>query len=117
MLILGVVVSLALLAAIIRFALSPQTDRMVRRVALIALIAIALALAVCLILIITGPDAVEEEEVFAGLPLAETVAVSNPNKGYMLILGIILLLFVGLMILLSLREERKKRSAPVKRPG
>jgi small-conductance mechanosensitive channel len=124
MLILGVIASLALLAAIIRFALSPQTDRLVRRAALIALAVIALALVVCLIVLITGPDAVEEEEVFAGLPLAETVPVSNPNKGYMLIMGLIMLLFVGLIIFLSLREERKKRSArssdqvdQVKRPG
>jgi preprotein translocase subunit YajC len=117
MVILGTIVSLVLLVTIIRFALSPQTDRLVKRAALIALAAIALALVVCLVMVITGPDAVEEEEVFAGLPLAETVAVANPNRTYMLILGLIMLLLVGLVIFLSLREEKKKRSAQIKRPG
>jgi amino acid permease len=117
MVILGAIVSIVLLAAIIRFALSPQTDRLVKWAALIALAAIALALVVCLVMVIAGPGAVEEEEVFAGLPLAEPVAVPNPNKAYMLILGLVLLLFVGLVIFLSLRDEKKKRSARIKRPG
>jgi multisubunit Na+/H+ antiporter MnhF subunit len=117
MIILGVIVSIALLAVIIRFALSPQTDKLVKRAALIALGAISLAIVACLVLLITGPKAVEEEEVFAGLPLAEPVAVANPNRVYMLVVGFIMLLFVGLIIFLSLREEKKNRPGGVKRPG
>jgi protein-S-isoprenylcysteine O-methyltransferase Ste14 len=119
MIIVAAVISLALLAVIIRFALSPQTDKLVKRAALIALGAICLAIVVCLVMVFVGPKKVEEEVVFSGLPLAEPVAVVNTNKLYMLALGGILLLFVGLIILLSLREEKKKRSAQgsVKRPG
>jgi multisubunit Na+/H+ antiporter MnhF subunit len=119
MIIVGAIVSLALLAVIIRFALSPRTDRLVKRAALIALAAIGLAIVVCLALVIAGPRAEEEEEVFAGLPLAEPVAAAgNPNRMYLLVLGIIMLLFVGLVIVLSLREEKKKRLAQeIKRPG
>jgi amino acid transporter len=120
MIIVGALVSLAFLAMIIRFALSPQTDRLVKRAALIALAAIALTIIVCLVMVIAGPGAEEEEEVFAGLPLAEPVVpAGNPNRVYMLVLGVIVLLFVGLIIFLSLREEKKKRLAQteIKRPG
>jgi formate hydrogenlyase subunit 3/multisubunit Na+/H+ antiporter MnhD subunit len=111
MIIVGILASLALLAVIIRFALSPQTDRLIKRAARIALAAIALAIIACLILVIAAPGAEEEEEVFAGLPLAEpVVAAVDPNRVYMLIVGAIMLLFVGLIIFLSLREEKKKRS-------
>jgi multisubunit Na+/H+ antiporter MnhB subunit len=119
MIIVGAVISLALLAVIIRFALSPQTDKPVKRAALIALGAIGLAIVACLVIVIAGPRATEEEEVFAGLPLAEPVTVVNSNRIYMLAFGIIMLLFVGLIIFLSLREEKKKHTAQggFKRPG
>jgi hypothetical protein len=119
MIIVGAIVSLALLAVIIRLALSPQTDKPVKRAALIALAAIGLTIVTCLAIIITGPAATEDEEVFVGLPLAEPVAAANSNRGYMLAVGLIMLLFIGLVILLSLREEKKKRPAQggLKRPG
>jgi tellurite resistance protein TehA-like permease len=117
MIIVGAIVSLALLAMIIRFALSPTTEKPVRRAALIALGAIGLAIVACLVMALTGPQAVEEEEVFAGLPLAEPVAVADPKRAFMLAAGFILLLFVGLIIFLSLRDEKKRRSGGVKRPG
>jgi low temperature requirement protein LtrA len=119
MIIFGAIVSLALLAVIIRFALSPQTEKPVKRAALIALAAIGLTIVVCLVMVITGPKTTEEAEVFAGLPLAESVAVANSGRVYMLLLGVIMLLFVGLIIFLSLREEKKKRLAQgrLKPPG
>ncbi|MDR0643147.1 MAG: hypothetical protein LBG07_11905 [Treponema sp.] len=119
MIVVGVIVSLALLAVIIRFALSRQSDKPVKRAALIALALISLTIIVCLVIVITGPQATEEEAVFTGLPLAEQVAVVNSGRSYMLIVGIFMLLFVGLIIFLSLREEKKKRSAqgPVKPSG
>jgi formate hydrogenlyase subunit 3/multisubunit Na+/H+ antiporter MnhD subunit len=120
MIILGAIVSIVLLVVIIRFALSPQTDRLVKRAALVALGAIALAIVACLVMVLAGPKKAEEEAVFSGLTPAEPVAaVVDPGRIYMLVLGGILLLFVGIVILLSLREEKKKRSGQggVKRPG
>ena len=119
MIIIGALVSIALLGVIIRFALSSRTDRLVKRAAIIAMAAIGLAIVACLVMAFAGFKDVEEEDVFAGLPLAEPVAAVNPNKVYMLLVGIILLLFVGLVIFLSLRVESKHRSAQrkVKRPG
>jgi multisubunit Na+/H+ antiporter MnhB subunit len=119
MIIIGAIISIALLVVIIRFALSPQTDKPVKRAALIALGAIALAIVACLVMVITGPKATEDEAVFADLPLAEPVAVVDSNRIYMLTLGVIMLLFVGLIIFLSLREEKKKHPerGGLKRPG
>jgi hypothetical protein len=108
MIILGIIVSILLLGVIIRFALSPQTDKLVKRAALIALGAIGLAILACLIAVIAGPKAVVEEEVFAGLPLAEPVAVGiSPNRISMLILGFIMLALIGFIIVLGLREKKK----------
>jgi multisubunit Na+/H+ antiporter MnhB subunit len=108
MLIPGVVVSLILLGVIIRFALSPRTDRLVKRAALIALGAIGLAILVCMIMALTAPEAVVEEEVFAGLPLAEPVAAGiSPNRVYLLILGSVMLALIGFIVFLALREQAK----------
>jgi multisubunit Na+/H+ antiporter MnhB subunit len=119
MIIAGAIVSIGLLVVIIRFALSPQTEKPVKRAALIALGAICLTIVACLVMVLAGPKATEEETVFAGLPLAESVEVVDSGRIYMALLGIVMLLFVGLIIFLSLREERKKRSAQggVKPPG
>ncbi|MFP3041228.1 hypothetical protein LQZ19_05340 [Treponema primitia] len=109
MVIVGILVSLALLGVIIRFALSKQSEKLVKRAAVIALAVIGLAIIVCLILIITGPKQVEEEPVFSGLPLAEPVQVADSNVVYALIFGIIMLLFLGLIIFLSIRGKKPKR--------
>jgi hypothetical protein len=116
MIILGVIASLILLGVIIRFALSPQTDKLVKRVAIIALGAIGLAIMACLMAVIVGPKAAAEEEVFDGLPLAEPVATGiGSNRISMLVLGSIMLALIGLIIFLALREK-KKIAGPKGRP-
>lgn len=119
MIIVGIIVSLALLAVIIRFALSPRTDKPVKLAAIIALGAIGLAIVACLIIVITGPKATEEEAVFTDFLPAEPAAAGKSGSAYLLAVGFIMLLFVGLIIFLSLREEKKKRSAQggIKPPG
>jgi multisubunit Na+/H+ antiporter MnhB subunit len=108
MIVPGVIASLILLGVIIRFALSPRTDRLVKRAALIALGAIGLAILACMIMVIAGPEAVVEEEVFAGLPLAEPVATGiSPYRIYLLVLGSAMLALIGLIIFLALREKAK----------
>jgi hypothetical protein len=108
MIVVGILASLVPLGVIIRFALSPQADKPVKRAAVIALAAIGIAIIICLIAIATGPKAVEEDPVFAGLSLEEPVQMTNPAAVYALIVGIIMALFVGFIILLSLRKEKKK---------
>jgi hypothetical protein len=107
MIIVGVLVSLALLGVIVRFALSPKTEKPVKRAAVIALAVISLAIIVCLIMIVSGPGVVEEEPVFSGLPLAEPVQVADPNTIYILIFGIIMLLFLGLIIFFAIKDKKK----------
>jgi hypothetical protein len=87
-------------------ALSKQAEKPLKLAAVIALGFIALSVIICLIMVVAGPAAEEEEPVFAGLPLAEPVRVENANGVYILLFGVILLLFLGLIIFLSLREQR-----------
>lgn len=97
---------MVLLGVIIRFALSKQTDKLVKRAAIIALAVIGLALIVCVIAIVAGPKTVEEESVFTGFSLEEPVQVTNPATVYALIFGVIMALFVGLIIFLAVREKK-----------
>jgi hypothetical protein len=109
MIIAGGIVSLVLLAVIVRFALSPQTDAPVKRAAVIALGAIGLAVLVCLALILTwsGGEETAAEDVIPGLFPAEPSAASGLDGVYLLVAGCILLLFIGLILFLSLREKKK----------
>jgi uncharacterized protein with PQ loop repeat len=107
MIIVGVLVSLALLGVIIRFALSKKTEKLVKRAAIIALAVISLAIIICLIIIVSGPGVVEEEPVFSGFPLAEPVQVADPSTTYFLVFGIIMLLFLGLIIFFSMKDKKK----------
>jgi fatty acid desaturase len=106
MIIVSVMVSLALLGVIVRFALSKSSEKPVKQAAVIALAAISLAVIVCLILVVSGPGAVEEEPVFAGLPLAEPVQVDDPAAPFILVSGIVLLLFLGVVIFFALKDKR-----------
>jgi amino acid transporter len=110
MLIVGILISVIILGLLIRMALSKQSEKPLKLAAIIALGLIALSVIICLIMIFAGPAAEEEEEVFAGLPLAEPVQVSNPNGVYILLFGVLLLLFLGLIIFLSLREQKKGKN-------
>jgi hypothetical protein len=107
MIVVGILASIILLAAIIRFALSKQTDKLVKRAAIIALAVIGFALVVCLVVIAAGPKAAEEEPVFAGLSPVDAAPVTNPNMVYALIFGGIMVLFVGFIIYLAVKEKKK----------
>jgi hypothetical protein len=60
---------------------------------------------------------VEAEPVFTGLPLAEPVEVTDPATVYALIFGVILVLFVGLIIFLSLKDKKTGRPGAKNMPG
>jgi amino acid transporter len=108
MIIVGVIISLALLGVIVRFALSKKTEKLVKWAAIIALAAISLAIIVCLIMIVSGPGAVEEEPVFSGLPLAEPVQTVDSDAVFFLVFGIIMLLFLGFIIFFSMKDKKKR---------
>jgi protein-S-isoprenylcysteine O-methyltransferase Ste14 len=108
MIVVGILASLVLLVVIIRFALSKQTDKLVKRAAIIALAVIGIAVVICLIAIVSGPKAVEEEPVFTGFALEEPVQqATNPAAVYALIFGVIMALFIALIIFLSMRDKNR----------
>ena len=109
MIVVGILASLVLFVVIVWFALSKEAEKPVRRAAVIALGVIGLVMLVCLALIATGSAEPEPEPVFTGLPLAEPVRqAANPAAVYALIFGVVLVLFVGLIIFLSIKNERGK---------
>ncbi|GHV81196.1 hypothetical protein AGMMS49944_29870 [Spirochaetia bacterium] len=110
MIVVGILVSLVLLVVIIRFALSKQTDKLVKRAAVIALAVISVAIVICVIMIVSGPKAVEEEPVFAGFSPVEAAPVTNPASVYALIFGVILVLFVGFIIYLAMRDKKAEKN-------
>jgi drug/metabolite transporter (DMT)-like permease len=109
MIVVGILASLVLLVVIMRFAISKQTDKPVKRAAIIALAVIGVAIGICLIVIAAGPKTVEEEPIFAGLSPEEPAPVTNPATVYALIAGVIMMLFVGLIIFRSIKNMPGKR--------
>jgi hypothetical protein len=107
MIIVGIFVSLAMLVAIIRFALSKKTEKLVRLASIIALGLIALAVVFCLILIAMGPKEVEDEAAFTALSPAAPAAAANTGAVYFLIFGIVVVLFLGFIIFMALRDQKK----------
>jgi hypothetical protein len=107
MIILGVIVSILFLGMLIRLVLSPGTDRLLKRAALIALGVIGLAIIACLIVVVAGFKGPETEEVFVGFPLDEPAPAANSGRAYTLVAGSIMLALIGLIVFLALREKAK----------
>jgi heme A synthase len=95
-----------MLGIIIYFALSPRSEKWVKRAAAAALGLISLAIMVCLIMIIAGPRE-KETPVFTGLPSAVPVKPESGNTVYILSFGMAMLLFLGIVIFVSLRNQRR----------
>ncbi|AEF86079.1 hypothetical protein TREPR_3048 [Treponema primitia ZAS-2] len=111
MIIVGIIVSLAMLVVIIRFALSKKTEKLVRLASIIALGLIVLAIVFCLIMIAAGPKEVEEEVAFTALPPSTPVAVTNTGAVYFLIFGIVVVLFLGFIIFTAMRDQKKGKKS------
>jgi hypothetical protein len=94
------------------FAFSRNSSFLIKRTALIALIIIGLSIVVCLLVVFSEPSAKP------GMPPIEIpveYVVPQDAKNVGIIIGIFLLLFLGLIIFLALREQGrlpKKREAP-----
>jgi cytochrome bd-type quinol oxidase subunit 2 len=116
MIVVGILASLVFLVVIARFALSKKANKPVRRAALAALVAIGLAVAVCLIVIAAAPQAVEEGPIFAGLSPVEPAPAIDFRKVFALLFGAALLVFVGAVIFRSLRNEKKSEKSVKKGP-
>ncbi|MDR3138287.1 MAG: hypothetical protein LBT95_01300 [Treponema sp.] len=86
------------------FAFSRHSSFFIKRTALIALILIGLSIGVSLLLVFSEP-AGKPGTPSIDIPVEPVVLQDNKNTG--IIVGIFLLLFVGLIIFLALREQGK----------
>ena len=113
MLIVGIIFSVLLLAAIVYFAVSPKSSRILRLSAIIALGLICLSIVICGIFIIKGPS---EEPGVIPLPVFQD---SSPQAKRTfpisdVIILTVLLVGLSLVIVKSLRDSKKKPGKPEK---
>jgi amino acid transporter len=105
-----VIIPLALgfLGVIIYFALSKESPRIVRRAALIALGAVILSVLVCGIIVILGLGEGGEAPVMPDfLATDQPEPPATTNTFVLVVVILFLLIFLGIIVVLSLREQRK----------
>jgi hypothetical protein len=101
--------SAALLGVIIYFALSPKSSKALRVTALIALGVIILSMLVCLIIIIAGLGSTGKEPVMPDFLAQEAPpAAAQGNFFILFLLAAFLLVFLGVVVFLSLRERKRQ---------
>jgi hypothetical protein len=111
MLFVGISFSLALLGVIVYIALSRKSSKALRLTALVALGAIILSVLICLVIIFAGMGAAGKEPVMPDFLTTEPL--SDAPKGNFLVLfllAVFIVTFLGIVILLSLRERKRQQN-------
>ena len=114
MLVVLIIVSAGLLGLIIYFAVSPKSSRLLKLVALAALVLIVLSIGICSVILIRGPG---EDPNAMALPIFQDAAPTPAKKGNLPAILIFLLVFVvilGMIVLIAQRDNLKK-SKPEKK--
>jgi len=106
MLVVGIIFSIGLLGAIVYFAVSPKSSRLLRLSAIIALGLICLSLIVCGIFIIKGPA--EDPDIIL-LPIFQDSAPETKNPVHIWDLVIMAVILVGLTLVIAkaFRDQKK----------
>lgn len=109
-----IILSVILLGAIIRFALSPKSSRPLKLAALGALILIGLAIGICAVILLRGP---KDDQV--NVPLAvlmETAPTPERNTNLPAIIGFlaVFLVLLALIIYSAQRSRLKQEDEPAK---
>jgi len=106
MLVVGIIFSIGLLGAIVYFAVSPKSSKLLRLSAIIALGLICLSLIICGIFIIKGPA--EDPDVIL-LPIFQDSAPETKNSPHVwdLVIMAAILISLSLIIAKALRDQKK----------
>jgi cytochrome bd-type quinol oxidase subunit 1 len=107
MIIFGVVLGLAIMAAMVYLALNKKSGFAVRLAALIALALMIITVIVCLFIVFGGRTALVEESVLAIEDAVPVEAEQGNNSLTLLLVFMFLFVFFAIVVLLSLREHRK----------
>jgi heme A synthase len=110
-------IALGFLGAIVYFALSKESSRIVRLAALIALGAVILSVLVCGIIVLLSLGG-GEEPVVTDFLVAEAPEPPAKTNTFILVIGMLfLLLFLAMVVFLSLKEQRKTEERKAKALG
>ncbi|MDR0399585.1 MAG: hypothetical protein LBH51_01405 [Treponema sp.] len=102
--------SAALMGLIVYFALSPKSSKILRTIALGALGLIILSVLVCGVIIFMGLGAAAKEPVMPDFLAAEAPPPApQANFFAVFLLAVFLLVFLGVAVILSLRERKGQR--------
>ena len=101
------IISVALLAVIIFFAVSPKSSRLLRISALVALGLICVSIAVCGFFLIRGPG---ESKAVVALPfiLDDSPPPTKSNTPAIVLFIVVFLVILGILAYLSIREQKNK---------
>ena len=117
MLVVLIILSIGLLGLIIYFAVSKKSTRLLKMAATIALGLIGLAILICGIFIIKGPKNDPNAALARFMTAEESQAITQSFNFTDLIILIILLGIITLVIVRSMREQKKMAKAiPDKKP-
>jgi hypothetical protein len=106
MLVFGVILSLGILAAMIYLALSKKSGRFIRRAAVIALIIIGISLVISVVILLGGSFG-SSKPVMGDIPV-KPASPANTDVGYVITFLIMLLLLLGLIAFVSIREKKQR---------
>ena len=109
------IISFVLLGVIIYFLVSPNSSRLLRISAIIALSLIGLAIGVCGVFLIRGPAKVETEISLPFLTDSEPKPQNKTNIGVIIGYFAVFALVFGL-VAYSSKKEKEKKQEPVKKP-
>jgi hypothetical protein len=104
--------SVVLLGVIVYFALSRNSSKTLRLCALAALGAIILSVLICVIIIFANAELVSAEPVMPDFLATEPLpAAPKGNFLALFLLAVFIVVFLGVVIFLSLRERRQNHSS------
>jgi len=109
MLIALAIISIIFLGIIIKFSFSSTSTSLIKRISLIALILIGLAVGICSIILIIGPSEDQEGVAFPVFQEARAAPAEKSNIVAIIIFLIIFVIFPILIIFLARRNKEQKR--------
>jgi hypothetical protein len=103
--------SVALLGVIVYFALSRESSKALRLTALAALGAIILSVLICIIIVFAGMGFGAKEPVTPDFLAAEPLPAAPREDFFILfLLAVFIIVILGAVIVLSLRERKRQRN-------
>ena len=114
MIVVLIILSLGLLGVIIYFAVSPNSSRLLRLSAIIALGAIGLALIICGIIILIGPG---EDEDIISFPVFPDISppTKKINNVSDIIILVVFLALISFVVYRAVKEQKKTPAATAKK--